>query len=107
MAKKFVISFHRNGENVHLKLVGDFDKSSACDLLEALNKYGHGTSRIFIHTNSLNKVHPFGLRMFHENLKLPGGSSLKLIFTGDNYYRFLLEPRSALNSNISAMTATS
>lgn len=103
MARNFAISIHRNGESVHLKLIGDFDGSTAYDLLHALKKYGHGASRIFVHTCSLRSIHPFGLSVFHDNLKLLGNRSLELVFTGDNGPRFVPENHKALNLSISAM----
>lgn len=103
MARNFSISVHRNGESVHLKLIGDFDGSTAYDLLHALNKYGHGASRIFVHTSSLRSIHPFGLSVFHDNLKLLRNRSLELVFTGDNSPRFVPENHKALNLSISAM----
>ena len=103
MTTNFTVSFHRNGENVHLKLIGDFDGSSAYDLLEALKKYGHGISRVFIHTSSLRNIHPFGLRVFHDNLKLLRDRSLELVFTGDYGPRFVPEKHKTLDLSISAM----
>jgi anti-anti-sigma regulatory factor len=106
MATNFTISFHRNSENVHLKLIGDFDGSSAYDLLQALKKYGHDTSRVFIHTSSLRNIHSFGLSVFHDNLKLLGDQSLELVFTGDYGPRFVPENNKALDLSICAMAPT-
>jgi anti-anti-sigma regulatory factor len=103
MATKFTISFHRNSENVHLKLIGDFDGSSAYDLLQALKKYGHDTSRVLIHTSSLKNIHPFGLSVFHDNLKVLGDRSLELVFTGEYGPCFVPEKHKALNLSIFAM----
>ena len=103
MATNFAISVHRNGESVHLKLIGDFDGSSAYDLLHALKKCGHGASRIFVHTSPLRNIHSFGLSVFHDNLKLLGDRSLELVFTGDYGPRFVPEKCKALNLSISAM----
>jgi len=40
MAARFRISIHRNSENLHLKLMGDFDGTSAHELLNVLKRCG-------------------------------------------------------------------
>jgi len=84
MAFNFKISFHRNSENVHLKLEGDFDGSSAHELLDALKKYCHGASRAFIHTSCLNQIDPFGRDVLQSHLDMLNGKCIPLVFTGDN-----------------------
>ena len=84
MASNFNISFHRNDENIHLKLAGDFDGSSAYELLNALKRYCRGASRAFIHTNCLKQIHPFGRDIFQSNLDMLNGKCIPLVFTGDN-----------------------
>ena len=84
MALNFRILIHRNSDNLHLKLLGDFDGSSAHEVLESLRKNYQGISKIFIHTNSLNEIHPFGRNVFHNNLDFVNGKSISLLFTGEN-----------------------
>jgi hypothetical protein len=48
MASNFRISTHRNSESLHLKLVGDFDGSSAFELINVLKKNWNGAYRVFI-----------------------------------------------------------
>ena len=105
MATNFKISVHRNGENLHLKLRGDFDGTSAHELLSALNKYtNHSTVRVFIHANCLSMIHPFGLDVFHGNLSSIKGKSLDLVFTGENASRLAPEKhvRPGLNITVEA-----
>ncbi len=83
MASNFKILFHRNDENLHLKLLGDFDGSSAWELINGLKKNSYGIDRIFIHTNCLNHVHPFGREVLHKNLYESTGKSVRLVFTGE------------------------
>jgi hypothetical protein len=83
MASNFKIAIHRNDENLHLKLMGDFDGSSAWDLLNGLKKNCSGINRIFIHTNCLKHVHPFGRKVFWRYLSPPFGKSVRIVFTGD------------------------
>jgi hypothetical protein len=83
MAGNFRIVLHRNSESLHLRLEGDFDGSSAHQLLQMLGENGHGITRIFIHTNGLKEVHPFGTAIFQNNLNTYKISKPDLIFTGD------------------------
>lgn len=88
MAKNFRIAAHRNGETLHLKLMGDFDGTSAHELLNTLKKRGDHTSRVFIDTGSLRNIYPFGLNVFHTNLNVLKGQSVELVFTGEKAPQF-------------------
>jgi len=82
MASNFRIFLHRNSDNLHIKLRGDFDGSSAHELLNILKAHNGNIKNIFIHTCSLSSVHPFGLDVFQKYCavnKLPRS----LTFTGD------------------------
>jgi hypothetical protein len=82
MATNFKITFHRNSENLHFKLAGDFDGSSAFRLLDAIRSHSNHPMRIFIHTNTLKTVEPFGLDVFHTHVDLLKKKSIELVFTG-------------------------
>jgi ABC-type transporter Mla MlaB component len=69
MAQNFKMVVHQNSESLHLRLEGDFDGSSACELPNALEEHCRFATRAYIHTNGLGQVDPFGLSIFHENLK--------------------------------------
>jgi len=84
MAQNFKIHIHRNSETLHLKIMGDFDGSSAYELLNVLKINCHGASRVFIHTNCLQDIHPFGCNVFHNNLDMLKGKSIPIVFTGEN-----------------------
>ncbi len=84
MASNFRISTHLNSENLHLKLMGDFDGSSAWQLLNMLKKTSKRVYKIIIHTSSLDTVYPFGRDTFHQNLCELNGYHLRLLFTGEN-----------------------
>lgn len=83
MACNFRILTHQNSENVHLKLMGDFDGSSACELLNALKTYSNRANRVFIHTDGLKDVDVFGKSTFQSDFseisQQPGG----FVFTGE------------------------
>ena len=84
MASDFDITVHRNDDNIHLKLAGDFDGASAYALLNALKRYCRVATRAFIHTSSLRQIHPFGREVLQSNLDMLNGKCIPLVFTGDN-----------------------
>ena len=84
MASNFRISTHRNSDNLHLKLIGDFDDSSALQLLNVLKENSNGARRVIIHTSCLKNIHPFGLNVFQNNLEVKSGKSVSLVFTGEH-----------------------
>jgi hypothetical protein len=84
MAADFRILIHRNSDNLHLKLMGDFDGTSAHEVLNALKKNCRGASKVFIHTSCLKHIHPFGRNVFHNNLDILNRQPFLLAFTGRN-----------------------
>jgi anti-anti-sigma regulatory factor len=83
MACNFKILTHRNCDGVHLKLIGDFDGSSAHELLNNIKTYSKIVNQIFIHTNGLKDVHPFGKAVFHNNFNDVNKREVSFIFTGE------------------------
>ena len=84
MASNFGILVHRNSDNLHLKLVGDFDGTSAHELLHALEENCASVGKIFVHTSCLRKICPLAQELFQKNLHIMKGHSYCLIFTGKN-----------------------
>ena len=83
MASNFRIFVHRNSDSLHLKLAGDFDGTSAFELLDLVKKNGPGLRKVFIHTSNLKTIHPFGQQVFEKSLSELKGSSFQLLFTGE------------------------
>ena len=83
MAKNHKIFVHRNSENIHMKLVGDFDGSLAYELLNLLKENCTAVPKIFIHTNCLRTVNSFGRQVFHKNFNHIDSQSTQLLFTGE------------------------
>jgi anti-anti-sigma regulatory factor len=84
MASNFRVFTARNCDTLHLKLMGDFDDTSASQVLDVLKRNCFGAHRVIIHTNSLTHIHPFGTRVFQHNLSEIDRRSLQLCFTGDH-----------------------
>ena len=83
MASNFKISTHRNSEDLHLCLIGDFDGNSAWEVFHLLKKNANGFHRIFIHTDFLNIIYPFGLGTFHQIIRGLRKNPLRLLYTGE------------------------
>jgi hypothetical protein len=67
-----------------MKLYGDFDEISALELLNALTDHGNDAHQIFIDTNDLSTIHPFGQEMFQKNISILNGQFINLTFIGKN-----------------------
>lgn len=83
MASNFHMFSYETGNSLHLKLEGDFDGTSAYELLETLKK-GNGFYQIFIETNDLKTIYAFGREVFQRKLGIFKQQSSHLIFIGEN-----------------------
>jgi hypothetical protein len=89
MASNFQISTHEKRNSLHLKLYGDFDGSSAYELLIALENYNR-VNKIFIDTNELQTVYPFGKDVFQKNIGPIKKKFGNLIFIGEREHNLSL-----------------
>ena len=83
MAANFQIFSYKTRDSLHLKLNGDFDGSSAYELINALREHGSEFLQIFIDTNNLKTIHPFGQAVFQNNFTIKRLSRF-LTFTGEH-----------------------
>ena len=90
MAANFKIRTSEKNNSLHLNLSGEFDATSAHELLKVLKNHSRGTSRIFIHTDYLSHCHSFGREIFHKNIGVIKYGSAKLEFTGKNASDFAI-----------------
>jgi hypothetical protein len=94
MLSNFKILVPRNSDNFHLKLLDDFDDSSAHQLVNALKKHSAGAVSVFIHTSGLKDIYPFGQDTFQNDLhNLNNQIFGNLIFTGE--YAIKIAPRNS------------
>jgi hypothetical protein len=84
MANNFKISSHRTESNLHLNLTGDFDGSSALELLNMLEENLDDTARVSINTSNLKKIHPFGRQVFNHNFSKFKHHRICVKFIGNN-----------------------
>ena len=91
MASNFGIGIDKNSDGFGLKLEGDFDATSAFELIYAIKKLPEDTTKISIYTNGLKNIYPFGLDVFHRFMNSLNGQSIKIVFTGNNASQLSLE----------------
>jgi hypothetical protein len=83
MASNFGISVDKIADGFGLKLEGDFDATSAYELIYAIKKLPDDILRISIHTDGLKTMFPLGLDVFHSNMDPIEVRSKKIVFTGN------------------------
>jgi hypothetical protein len=88
MASNFQIYSFKTNDSLHLKLTGDFDGGSAHELINILTKHGTDSWDIFIDTNNLKTIHPFGRDVFQKNLNGIKKQLKNLTIVGANKYIF-------------------
>ncbi len=88
MASNFHVFSNQNRDSLHLHMYGDFDGTSAHELIDALAKQGEDYYEVFIDTSDLNAVHPFGIDVFQKKVNLLAKNNINLIFIGRYRHRF-------------------
>ena len=88
MASDFQIFSLKTQNSLHLKLTGDFDGSSAHELINTLIAYSIGLWDIIIDTNNLKTINPFGIDVFQKNLNNIKKQLRNLIIVWANKYKF-------------------
>lgn len=84
MSKNFKIDFHNVTDNLFIDLHGDFDGNSAWELINKIMLKDSGLGTIFIDTEKVHHVEPFGKVTLETVL---GGKEIykdRVIFTGPN-----------------------
>jgi hypothetical protein len=89
MANNFHIFSHKTTESLHIKLTGDFDGSSASELINALADSRNKYYQIFIDTSELKNIHPFGQKVLENRLSEFGDKDPGVIFIGKNIVQSL------------------
>jgi ABC-type transporter Mla MlaB component len=82
MALNFHIDRKREQNKLHLWLQGDFDGSSAMELVDELKNFSDLADTIYIHTQDISLVQPFGREVFLKTRPYYKRACEKLIFTG-------------------------
>ena len=88
MASNFQLFLNQNRDGLHLHMFGDFDGTSACELINTLKTHNEDYFCVFIDTNDLNKIHSLGVDVFQKKLNLLAIRKRNLIFIGQHKHRF-------------------
>ena len=89
MASNFQIFTFSMVNSLHLQLYGDFDGSSAHELLNTLIDNGKDFFEVFIDTNDLKTIYPFGEEVFQKKLGIFSQKFNNLIFIGENGHKIM------------------
>jgi hypothetical protein len=89
MAHNFRINTYQTTDNLHINLLGDFDGSSAFELLNLLKDNLNGVKRILIDTNNLKKIYPFGREVFNRNFSKLREHRIRIQFLGSNAFQIV------------------
>jgi len=84
MASNFQISSYKRKGVLYIQLNGDFDASSAHELLNALRGHCQKFYQIHVDTDNLKTIYPFGRVVFNNNLKNHSRQLNNIVFAGKN-----------------------
>jgi hypothetical protein len=82
MSTNFQIQFKKSKGNLHIQTKGDFDGSSAWELINLIHDQYDGKGRVFIDTRNLDEIHPFGCNTFQCRLNIEVLPTNRLCFKG-------------------------
>jgi len=84
MAHNFKINIHPTIDNLYIRLMGDFDGSSAFELINAIKGNLKNSKYVKIDTRKLKKVYPFGQEVFNQNWSNVKDMQIEIEFVGPN-----------------------
>ncbi len=82
MSANFKIESHENDGNLHIDLAGDFDGNSAWELVNTIILKYNGKGLVFINTEKVGKVIPFGSVVFKNLMTVSILPINKMVFIG-------------------------
>ena len=82
MASNFKLFLNEINDSIHVKMCGDFDGTSAHELIAAIQNQGPKSNQIYIHTGELSRIYSFGREVFQNNLRLLKKQHDKIEFVG-------------------------
>jgi hypothetical protein len=88
MPAKFQLSSCLTKNILHVQLLGEFDGSAACELINKIEGDGSGASKILIDTTGLKSIHPFGRTVFQNRIGSLSRKLFGLTFIGKYKHQF-------------------
>ena len=83
MAKNFrVCAKESSNQTLGLQLFGDFDGSSACELINVLDESVKKSSKVAIDTDGLRTINAFGLNVFLPRMSWLNNTQANIEVTG-------------------------
>ncbi len=86
MSMNFQIHFKRQNGDLHVAPVGDFDGSSAWELIHLLDQQYDGHGQVHIDTARLRSVCPFGCNTFQCQFYRSRVPAQRILFKGEKGY---------------------
>ena len=83
MSSNFHVEFEKSDGNLHVRPSGDFDGSSAWELVNLLHEQYDGQGQVYIYTANLTALRPFGCSTFQCRLNRRHLPFERLHFKGD------------------------
>ncbi len=83
MSARFHIKHRKSGGNLHIYPEGDLDGSSAFQLTNLIRRKYNGKGRVFVNTEKIKEIFPFGKSVFQGQLDLRTLPADKLFFKGE------------------------
>ncbi len=87
MNQNFNIDFRLSKGNLHVSPQGEFDHFCAYELVHLLHEHYEGRGKVFINTQKLCKICPFGCSLFKSQLDKNRIPVKKLFFKGENGFK--------------------
>lgn len=84
MAKNFKIRIHRTFDSSFICLMGDFDGSSAFELIHTIRDNQKNSKCVQIDTCKLQRVFPFGQDVFNHHVLNVKDKRIRIEFIGPN-----------------------
>jgi hypothetical protein len=88
MPAKFQFSSSLTKNILHLQLLGEFDGSAACELINQIEEDSSRASKILVDTSELRCVHPFGRTVFQNRIGPLACKLYGLTFVGKYKHQF-------------------
>ena len=83
MAANFRIQIRKRNNDLYMDLKGDFDAISAYQVLKTLKRHYNGNEKVYMNTEKLRRISPFGVRVFHSDLHTTGCQKKNINFIGE------------------------
>ena len=91
MASNFSMIIDKKWSGLGLKLTGEFDGSTAYEMIDVLRKCFDDILKIFIHTNRLKNLFPFGRDLFFKLRYAVDSNVSRIVITYNEEFRVSLQ----------------